>query len=261
MKYVPRDLGESAENSSGGGRRGLIREIAVLAALILGTIVLLYLLAGWITDFAVTRISPEKEAAFFEDYFAEEFNEEVPEELEAPWVQAVSILTKLQAAPGVPPLKYRLSYVSEPEPNAFALPGGRIVLTHGLLESLDEEIAIAFVLAHELGHFAGRDHLQRLGRQIGFGAGLRILTGGSSTGVIDSVANLLVLNYSRDEESAADRFALEVLDELYGTREGAERLFEILEAKESLPTWAYMFQTHPDTAKRIREIREESDVK
>lgn len=256
MKYVPRDLGESAENSSGGGGKGLAREVVTLAALTLGLIALLFLVAGWVTDFAVARISPEKEAAFFEGYFAEEFNEELPEELEVPWAQAEAILAKLQAAPGVPPLHYRLSYVSDPEPNAFALPGGRIVLTHGLLESLEEEIAIAFVLAHELGHFAGRDHLQRLGRQIGFGTGLAILTGGGS-GVIDSVGNLLVLNYSRDEETDADRFALEVLDEIYGTREGADRLFEILEAKESLPGWAYMFQTHPDTAKRLEEIRGE----
>lgn len=256
MKYVPRDLGESAENSSGGGGRGLAREVVTLAALTVAAIALLFLVAGWITDFAVARISPEKEAAFFEDYFADEFNEDVPEAFEAPWAQAEAILAKLQAAPGVPPLKYQLSYVADPEPNAFALPGGRIVLTRGLLESLEAEIAIAFVLAHELGHFAGRDHLQRLGRQIGFGTGLAILTGGSS-GVIDSVGNLLVLNYSREEETAADRFALGVLDEIYGTREGADRLFEILEEKESLPGWAYMFQTHPDTARRLEEIRSE----
>jgi len=182
MKYVPKDLGESAENSSGGGGKGLAREVVTLAALTLGAVALLYLVAGWITDFAVARISPEKEAAFFEGYFADEFSEAPPDELGEPWAQAEAILARLQAAPGVPPLKYRLSYVSAPEPNAFALPGGRIVLTRGLLESLEEETAIAFVLAHELGHFAGRDHLQRLGRQIGFGAGLAILTGGSGGG-------------------------------------------------------------------------------
>jgi Zn-dependent protease with chaperone function len=255
MKYVSRDMGETAENSSGGGRRGLLREITVLAVLTVCVISLLYLIAAWLTDFAVARISPEKEAAFFADYLADEFAEPVPEEFEAQWQQAEAILAKLQAAPGVPPLTYQLGYMSDSSPNAFAVPGGRIVLTRGLIESLDEEVAIAFVLAHELGHFAGRDHLQRLGRQIGFGASMSILTGGSSGGVVDSVANFLVLNYSREEETAADRFALQVLDQVYGTREGAERLFEILEAKDTLPTWAYMFQTHPDTAKRIQEIQ------
>lgn len=255
MKYVPRDLGESAENSSGGGGRGLAREVGTLALLTLGTIALLYLLAAWLTDFAVSRISAEKEAAFFGGYFADEFAQPVPETLEPQWRQAEAILAKLQDAPGVPPLKYRLGYLSDPEPNAFAVPGGRIVLTQGLLESLDEEIAVAFVLAHELGHFAGRDHLQRLGRQVGFSTGIAILTGGSGSGVIDSVANLLVLNYSREEESAADRFALQLLDDIYGSRAGAERLFEILEASSSLPGWAYMFQTHPDTSERIKAIQ------
>ncbi len=256
MKYVPKALGEAAENSSGGGGKGLAREILVLSGLTLAAVALLYLLAGWITDFAVARISPEREASFFGEYLAGEFAEPVPEALEVPWQRAEAILAKLQKGPGVPPLNYQLGYLSEPEPNAFAVPGGRIVLTQGLLESLDEEIAIAFVLAHELGHFAGRDHLQRLGRQVGFGTSLALLTGGSS-GVVDSVANLLVLNYSRAEESEADRFALELLDQFYASREGAERLFEILEAKGSLPAWAYMFQTHPDTAQRIREIRAE----
>ena len=255
MKYVARDLGESAENSSGGGGRGLLREIAVLSALSIGVIGLLYCLVGWLTDFAVARISPEKEAAFFADYLVSEFSAPVPEALETQWQQAEAILAKLQEAPGVPPLVYQLSYISDPNPNAFAVPGGRIVLTRGLLESLDEEIAVAFVLSHELGHFAGRDHLQRFGRQLGFGASMSLLFGGSSVGVSDSVTNLLALNYSRDDEVAADRFALQLLDAVYGTRAGAERLFEILEQQDTLPHWAYMFQTHPDTAKRIQEIQ------
>jgi Zn-dependent protease with chaperone function len=258
LKYVPRDLGTSAENSSGGGGRGLARELLTLSLLTLCALALLYFFAAWFTDWAVARISPEKEAAFFADHFADEFVEPVPEAYTERWEQAKAILDKLQQTPGVLPLNYQLGYQSEPEPNAFAVPGGRIILTQGLLEALDgEEIALAFVLAHELGHFAGRDHLQRLGRQVGFGTGLMILTGRQSNGLFESVANFLVLNYSREEERAADHFALEVLDAVYGSRAGAERLFEILEQKEQLPAWAYMFQTHPDTAQRIREIRAE----
>ncbi|MBT62988.1 MAG: hypothetical protein CML13_07230 [Puniceicoccaceae bacterium] len=257
MKYVPRDLGTSAENSSGGGGRGLARELLTLALLTLCLLGLLYFLAGLVTDFAVARISPAREAALFEDHFADEFAEEVPEAYAQQWQDAEAILAKVQQATGVPPLQYQLGYQSSTEPNAFALPGGHIILTQGLLDALDEEIALAFVLAHELGHFAGRDHLQRLGRQLGFGAGLMILTGFQGNALFDSVSNFMALNYSRDEERAADRFALQVLDEIYGSRKGAERLFEILEDKEQLPGWAYMFQTHPDTAQRIREIRDE----
>lgn len=258
MKYVPRDLGESAENSSGGGRRGLLREIAVLAGLTGCAVLLLYLLAGGVTDWAVARISPEREAAFFEGMFVAEFATPVPEELEAKWQLAEAIFEKVQAAPGVVPLSYRLAYSPEPLPNAYAVPGGLVVLTRGLLESLqNEEVAIAFVLAHELGHFVGRDHLQRLGRQIGFGSSMMLLTGGSGDAIIESVTGLLDLNYSRDEEMAADQFALQSLDAVYGDRKGAERLFEILEADSEVPTWAYMFLSHPANVERIREIKGE----
>lgn len=115
---MPRDLGETAENSSGGGRRGLLREIAVLAGLTFCAVLVLYLLAGWMTDWAVARISPEKEAVFFEGMFVAEFAEPVPEELAGKWALAESIFDKVQSAPGVVPLSYRLAYSYEAEPNA-----------------------------------------------------------------------------------------------------------------------------------------------
>lgn len=77
--------------------------------------------------------------------------------------------------------------------------------------------------------------------------------------MIESLTGLLDLNYSREEELAADRFALQSLDVVYGDREGAERLFEILEADSGLPKWAYMFLTHPANAERIREIHSDVD--
>ncbi|MGZ0657025.1 M48 family metallopeptidase [Coraliomargarita sp. W4R72] len=258
MKYVPRDLGESAENSSGGGRRGLLTEVVTLSGLTIAVVGLLYFLTGWITDWAVVRISPEREAMFFQEMMEDAFTDPVPEDFELKWQRAEAIFVKLQEAPGVLPLRYRLAYSDESEPNAFAVPGGQIVLTRGLLESLEEEVAIAFVLAHELGHFVGRDHLQRMGRQLGFGTALKLLTGASSGRLIESGTGLLDLSYSREEEMAADRFALQSLDAVYGDRAGAERLFEILEADRGLPKWAYMFLTHPANVARIQEIHSEA---
>lgn len=228
----------------------------MLSSLTIGALVVIYLVVGWVTDFAVARISPETEAEIFEGFMVDHFSELVPEELEEKWALAESIFEKLQSSPGVPPLPYRLAYSGEEQANAFAVPGGLIVLTRGLLETLEEEIAIAFVIAHEYGHFAGRDHLQRLGRQIGTGTALLVLTGGGSS-IVDSTTQLVDLKYSRDEERAADRFALQSLDAVYGEREGAERLFEILEESRGIPAWAYMFTTHPSNLERIRQIREE----
>ncbi len=255
MKYVPRELGEAAENSSGGGRRGLLKEIAVLTTLTVLAMGGLYLLAGLITDFAVSHISPEDERILFKHFTQERFDSTAPEAMATKWAEAQRILAKLVQYEAVVDLDYRLAYSPEPRPNAFAIPGGTIVLTQGLLDDMDEEIAMAFVIAHELGHFAGRDHLQSLGRQVGFGTALTLLTGGKPDGLLNAASQLMALNYSRQQESAADQFGITCLDAVYGHRQGAERLFEILDASDKIPDWAYMFLTHPANAKRIQSIQ------
>jgi Zn-dependent protease with chaperone function len=256
VKYVQRDLGEAAENSSGGGRKGLTQEILTLSGLTLAALIALYFLAAWVTDLLVAGISPQREAALFADFGAAYAQDAVPEDLEARWQSAEATLDNLLAYEGIAQLDYQLAYSSEAQANAFAVPGGVIVLTRGLLESLDEKIAVAFVLAHELGHFAGRHHLKRLGRQIGFGGGVMLLTGGSSDRLLQNSANLVALNYSRKQEVEADRFAMDCLHAIYADTNGAEKLFQLLEADSQLPGWAYMFMTHPDTKERIRMIEE-----
>lgn len=256
MKYVQRELGDSAENSSGGGRSGMWREIGLLSGLVTLSLTILYFLIAAATDWAVSLISPEREAAFFKEFAAAGFVDQAPEDLAEKWEQAQQILDKLVQYEEVVPLQYSLVYSPEPSANAFAVPGGTIVLTDGLLRRLDEEIAIAFVIAHELGHFAGRDHLRRLGRQFGFGVSVSILTGGRSDGVVKTATDFVALNYNREQESAADTFAIGCLDAVYGNREGAERLFEILEEESGLPEWAYMFMTHPANADRIRRVKD-----
>lgn len=251
---MPRDLGEAVENSSGGGRKGLTKEILTLSGLTLAALITIYFLAAWLTDILVAGISPQREAALFADFGATYAQETVPAELEDRWQSAEATLDKLLAYEGIARLDYQLAYSSEAQANAFAVPGGVIVLTQGLLDSLDEEIAIAFVLAHELGHFAGRHHLKRLGRQIGFGSSVMLLTGGNSDRLLRNSVNLVALNYSRKQEGEADLFAMDCLNTIYADTNGAEKLFELLEADSELPGWAYMFMTHPDTKERIRMI-------
>ncbi|MCA9771470.1 MAG: M48 family metallopeptidase, partial [Myxococcales bacterium] len=65
------------------------------------------------------------------------------------------------------PYTFRVSVIDAPEPNAMAMPGGRILVTQGLLDRVESENELASVLGHELGHFHGRDHLRGLGRSAG----------------------------------------------------------------------------------------------
>ena len=257
MKFTPRDIGQAAEVSSGGGNRGMVKEAMVLIALVIIALAGIYGLIAFGTDFVISRISFEREAKLFAFMDHAAHSNKIPEDCMEKWKLAESILEKLKEYPDSPPMDFRLSFTVDPQPNAFALPGGAIVLTSGLLDSLDEEISLAFVLAHEIGHFAHRDHLRGFGRRIGLAAVLTLLFGGQPDAWANHGAQLVMLHYSRVQESKADDFALSCLDSVYETHEGAERLFEILESRgDQIPDWAYMFNSHPGNKSRLEKILE-----
>jgi len=149
--------------------------------------------------------------------------------------------------------------------NAFALPGGYIYVTRGLLAHLDNEAQLAVVLGHEIGHVVARHASQRAFEQqmgqialIGgaIGGELLGLPGGDILGIGSQAAQLLFLSYSRDDERESDRLGVEYASmQHYKAAEGAqffvslERMSE--QAGQSLPNWQ---STHPDPAERASSI-------
>lgn len=253
MKIVHRQPVKTADVSSARGTAG--RELGQLLLFALVLLVALYLSIGWAVDFVVARISFETESRIFKHVrlpMAEVRSEENGAHLK----DAKSILAKLQKEPAVPPLPYRIVVIQQSEPNAFAFPGGTIGVTTGLLDMLEEEIAVAFVLGHELGHFHNRDHLQGLGRAIGFRIIMAVIlgTGDGAAPFGNLVEFVFQRGYSQDAERAADRFGLELVHAIYGRTEGVDRLFRILSDKSKMPAWAYMFSTHPSPMSRIQEL-------
>jgi predicted Zn-dependent protease len=111
--------------------------------------------------------------------------------------------------------------VEADEPNAFALPGGHLLVTRGLLEQAGSENELAFVLGHELGHLAGRDPLRALGRGLLVSLAFAALGGAEGAGVAATAAELGELRFSREQERAADRFALALVAAEYGHVAGA----------------------------------------
>ena len=140
----------------------------------------------------------------------------------------------------------------------MAVPGGAIGITRGLLGKLDrDEIAEAFVIGHELGHFKHRDHLRGMGRAVGIQICYALIFSDSGNGAIVGSGTFDLLNkkYSRRQELSADRFGLLLVYKTYGRVQGADRLFDILEKEDKTPPWAYMFATHPAHKKRITELK------
>ncbi len=73
------------------------------------------------------------------------------------------------------PYQFRAAVLNGDDPNAFAFPGGWIVVSRGLLEQTDSENELAFVVGHEIGHFKNRDHLRGLGRGVALAIAMSVI--------------------------------------------------------------------------------------
>ena len=250
MKYVQKNMGAAADNSAAQG--GVFKELVRLSLIVAALAAAVYLAVGLIVDAVVPRISVETEKRIFQNFSSPDADPDDPR------IQRIEpLLKRLTANEEVPDLDYTVFVFEEKEPNAVAMPGGHIGVTTGLLKALDDDVALSFVLGHELGHFKNRDHLRGLGRSIGLAVCYSILFGKNDAGkfIGGNTVNLMSKKYSRGQEEKADRFGVYLVYKTYGSTDGADKLFRILEKKHKLPGWAYMFATHPQHSKRIAAMK------
>ncbi len=143
-------------------------------------------------------------------------------------------------------------------PNAFALPGGKIYVTNGLLQKAKNPDEVAGVLAHELGHVQHRDGLRKLIQTGGtsFFVGMLfgdVLGGGA---MIFATRSLLNVAYSREAERSADAFAAELMHKLgRSPKPMAELLFRITGAQADKNIT--ILSTHPLTEERLAMMEKE----
>jgi len=251
-------MGEAAEVSAGGGERGMLRELATLTGAALTLAVVVYFGVAWVVEWTLPLISVEREMSWFEDFPVAAMEAAPTNERAEQREFARATLAKLAVQSGVPAVAWRLELSPDGTANAYALPGGTIVVTTGLMDVVgDDEIALAFVLGHELGHFVQRDHLRGIGRSIGRTLVWTLIFGGAGgTDLFSQRADqLLELGYSRRQESGADEWGVRLVMATYGSIEGSERLFEWLAERERLPAWTTLLSSHPASANRIEQLR------
>jgi len=259
MKFVQRDPGAAAEASSGGGIPGLLAEFRTLMLLSAAVLLVLTLAFALVAEIAVRVISPARESEWMRGLApslptADPREEPLAGKTALARTTLARLTTHLHGA-GVP---YPLIVIDSPAPNAFALPGGTIGVTTGLLLAIDDEVALAFVLGHELGHFKHRDHLRAFIRDTGRGTAIALIFGGAHSLVTRADA-WLALGYSRSQEHAADRFGIDLVHATYGRTDGCDALFRLLARDASPPAWAHMLSTHPDHEDRIARLRQRAD--
>ena len=249
MKFVPKQLEETAEASS--GHEHWQEKVKNVVIIIVGT-TLIYLLLGFIAEFMVTRISEETEAKLFSSI-------EFPESSSPPgeFAEAQKVFDRLLAQPGLRKLPYKLRYMSNPRPNAFAAPGGTVVVTQGLLDATTNTTALAFVLGHELGHHQHRHTLKGIGRKAVFTITIALIFGGSDGGGVSKAVDLAEKGHSRRAEREADEFGFRLAHSVYGNADGYMEFFEHLHEKYHghHETWLNFANTHPPTKERLEHLK------
>ncbi|MBW3138714.1 M48 family metallopeptidase [Ferrimonas balearica] len=147
-------------------------------------------------------------------------------------------------------LSVRLTVARGDTLNAMAGLGGELLIYQGLVEQLDNDAAVAFVLAHELAHVRHRDPMQMLLSQSLVALSLAALSGNDSK-MLELGVMATQLGFSRSQELEADRRAMETVKRLYGDTEGVEQVFELLSQDSALGDW---LMTHPDTEARLQQL-------
>jgi predicted Zn-dependent protease len=186
----------------------------------------------------------------------------VPDEALQSYFHAIG--ARMAATSERPHLPWRFRVVDDPTPNAFALPGGFIYVTRGLLALMNSEAELASVIGHEIGHVTARHSVDMISRaqlaQIGLGLGMIFFPGLEPFGGLAGAGmELLFLRYGRDAEHQADELGFGyALEQGYDVRQMAnvfatlQRVGEA-EGQSPLPSWA---STHPNPGDRIQRTQE-----
>jgi predicted Zn-dependent protease len=177
-------------------------------------------------------------------------------------------------------IEYRFYVVDMVEPNAFALPGGHVYVSRGLLALANSEDELANVIGHEIGHAAARHSVSRQARRApasiaaapwaiatGLGAaaagvvspGLGRTVAGVGKGVEAVAGGLLLGRYSREQEREADRIGQRMAADAGWSPNGLAAFLSTLQREEDLrrdgPPRNSFFSSHPATPERAADAR------
>jgi predicted Zn-dependent protease len=193
-------------------------------------------------------------------------------ELQA-YVQRVG--QKLAAQSHRPGLGYQFTVLDSPEVNAFALPGGYIYITRGILAYINSEAELAAVLGHEIGHVTARHSVRQYTATMATGVVGAII--GAATGVrgtqdlFNVLGNAFLSGYGRDHELESDRLGAEYLAragydpqaiiQVIGILKNQEEFEKQRAAAENRAPRIYhgVFASHPSADRRLQEVVAEAD--
>ena len=173
-----------------------------------------------------------------------------------------SVARPLAAASERPSLPWTFRVIDDPQVNAFALPGGYIYVTRGILAHMNSEAELAGVLGHEIGHVTARHSASAQSKQllgmVGLGVGMilspTLREGGDA---LSQALGLVFLKFGRDQESQSDQLGLRYIVRQDYSPAGMLDVFRMLDGVtasaggDRLPNW---LSTHPAPPNRLADM-------
>ena len=181
--------------------------------------------------------------------------------------QAVALVQRVgdslvrQSVAAKSPYKFSFHVLADPRTvNAFALPGGPIFITEGLLRLLKTEAELAGVLGHEIGHVIARHSSERLAKQQltqGLLSALVIGSGDYTTAQIGQVVGSMIhMSYGREDELESDALGIRIMAEAGYDPRAMIRVMEVLAKASGGSRQPEFFSTHPAPENRTARIKE-----
>ncbi len=172
------------------------------------------------------------------------------------------IVSRLKTGTPPTPYTFRITVLSGPIINAFAAPGGQIVLFQGLLAKTKTPEELAGVLAHEMQHVMQRHGTKALFRKQSMGVLISALSGnaGGLNSALHAAGTLGQLRYSRKDEEAADRDGMKMLQGAKVNPTGMVSFFRTLQKEEGeMPRALAYVSTHPPIKARIDALQQQAE--
>ncbi len=230
------------------------------AAAFCGLIALIYA-AGWSPIRSIASVLPESWRQRLGEHAIQSMTEDHKRCADADGVAALAAMTqRLSKAAGV--IKpFKVTVYDWSLMNAFAVPGGQIVVTKGLIDKARGPDEVAGVLAHEMGHGLELHPETGIIRTIGLAAAIELMMGGTGGALANMGLVLAQLGYTRVAEREADQQGLRLLKDAGIAAQGLGDFFkrvEEIENEEGLSKALKKFdllRTHPPTAERAELVR------
>jgi predicted Zn-dependent protease len=225
---------------------------------ILATVLGLWFGADLLVELAVNRIPVEWEQKLGESAYRDFLtHQEVMKE--GPAVTALGEMTQrlIEQIPNSP-YKFDVTVVKSDVVNAFALPGGYVVVFTGLMKKAESGEEVAGVLSHELNHVLQRHGLERVVKNLGLLTAVAIVFGDQQglVGIMKQLGvELFTLKFGREQETEADLTGLQLLQRAKIDPSGMIRFFERLSEKDQgRMEW---LSTHPMSTARAERLKAE----